>query len=486
MTSINPPRRAATRRPVGYRGGRGSLSGGGNGRSPVGEQLRQAREGKGFDLHRVERDTKIRIKYLEALESGDFADLPGDVYARGFLRNYATYLGLDADDIVDEWRREAGAPEPLRPALAGPQPMRIRRGVALQRSHVIILVVVLIVAAVGSYFGYQVTRFLQYPTLAMSDPAGQGVLYVPAGTTSYVLKGTATPGTTVLVSWDGQGATNVSVDDSGHWTYTALLHFGSNQFDVTAQNMDTSHASKTSRIIIEVPVVTPSPPQPEVLFVLPADGSSVKDGAVNISGTSTSVNDVTLTPTYLGPPPAPGATIPPPPTPAPSSAASPSTPTATASPAGSAGASAGPSASPGPSPATVKPAADGSFVFQLQLNPGLWQLTLTGVDSSGKATPAVSRTVVVPYKGVNVVIQTRGGSASVAIFRDNVTVDVGTVHPDGWSATVVGTKYVCINTPKPNIVFITVNGTSYGPVNTFGGRRVYIDSTGAPKFVSSC
>jgi cytoskeletal protein RodZ len=484
MTSVNPPRRATTRRQIGYRAGGGSLPGSGNGRTPVGEQLRQAREGKGFDLHRVERDTKIRIKYLEALESGDFADLPGDVYARGFLRNYATYLGLDADDIVDEWRRETPGPEPRRPALAGPQPMRIRRGVVLQRSHVIIVVVVLIVAAVGSYFGYQVTRFLQYPTLSMSDPAGQGALHVPAGTTSYVLKGTATPGTTVRISWDGQAPTDVSVDDTGHWTYTALLHFGSNQFDVTAQNMDTSHASKTSRIIIEVPVVTPSPPEPQVLFSLPADGSSIKDGAVNVSGTSTSVSNVTLTPIYLGPPPAPGATIPPPPTPAPSIAASPSSPAASARP--SPATSAGPSATPGPAPASVKPAADGSFVFQLQLNPGLWQLTLTGVDARGKTTAAISRTVIVPYKGLNVVIQTRGGSASVAIFRDNVTIDVGTVHPDGWSTTVVATKYVCINTPKPNIVYVTVNGTSYGSVNTFGGRRVYIDATGAPKLVGSC
>jgi len=76
MTSSNPSRRAATRRPVTSHRGRGGSAGDGNGRSPVGEQLRGAREVKGVDLHRVERDTKIRIKYLEALESGDFGDLP--------------------------------------------------------------------------------------------------------------------------------------------------------------------------------------------------------------------------------------------------------------------------------------------------------------------------------------------------------------------------------------------------------------------------
>lgn len=122
----------------------------------------------------------------------------------------------------------------------------------------------------------------------------------------------------------------------------------------------------------------------------------------------------------------------------------------------------------------------------MKLDPGRWQLTIVGTDSNGRTMAPVSRTVVVPYTGLNVVIQTKGGSASVAIFRDNVTVDVGTVHPDGWSATVVASKYVCINTPKPNIVYITVNATSYGPISTFGGRRVYIDATGAPKFVDQC
>jgi cytoskeletal protein RodZ len=481
MTSTNPPRRVATRRPVGFRAGHGGSEPSGNGRSPVGEQLRSARDVKGVDLHRVERDTKIRIKYLEALESGDFGDLPGEVYTRGFLRNYATYLGLDADEIVDEWRQEAGEPEPFRPKLAGPQPITIRRGVVLQRSHAIILVVVLIVAAVGSYFGFQVTRFLQYPSVAVSDPSGQQTLQLPPGTTSYVLKGTATPGTTVLVSWDGQDATTVLVDESGHWTYTALLHFGSNQFDITAKNLDTSHASSTSRVIIQVPVVTPSPPEPEIAFVLPADGSSVKDGAVNVSGTSSLITSVTVTPTYLGPPPAPGATIPPAPTPAPSVSSAPSASSGT-----SPGASGGPSPSAGPTPATIKAAADGSFVFSLQLSPGRWQLTLLGVDANGQAAPSVSHTVVVPYKGLNIVIQIKGSNACPNYFVDG-GAQQGGCSDDGTTVTVTANKTFCINVPgRPNYVFLTVNGTALGAVSKFGGQRVYIDTTSGAKRVSSC
>src|SRR6266545_6669249 len=74
----------------------------------LGERLVAARERKGVDLYRAERDTKIRMRYLTALERGDDRDLPGAVYTKGFLRNYATYLGLDPGEILRQWRKEHG------------------------------------------------------------------------------------------------------------------------------------------------------------------------------------------------------------------------------------------------------------------------------------------------------------------------------------------------------------------------------------------
>src|SRR5437762_14305971 len=80
------------------------------------DRLAMARGRKGVDLVRAERDTKIRVRYLSALESGDYRDLPGAVYTKGFLRNYAIYLGLDPEDVLRQWRRERGEatwPEPI-------------------------------------------------------------------------------------------------------------------------------------------------------------------------------------------------------------------------------------------------------------------------------------------------------------------------------------------------------------------------------------
>ena len=68
--------------------------------SPLGETLRRARLSKNVTFEDAERVTRIRREYLEALEKEDFGRLPAPVYARGFLRSYAGYLGLDPGQLM--------------------------------------------------------------------------------------------------------------------------------------------------------------------------------------------------------------------------------------------------------------------------------------------------------------------------------------------------------------------------------------------------
>lgn len=70
----------------------------------IGETLKNAREAKNLTLRDVEAATKIRLKYLEALESEDYSQLPGQVYAIGFLKSYAKFLGLDDSALVAEYK----------------------------------------------------------------------------------------------------------------------------------------------------------------------------------------------------------------------------------------------------------------------------------------------------------------------------------------------------------------------------------------------
>ena len=68
--------------------------------APLGETLRRARLSKNVTFEDAERVTRIRREYLEALEHEDFNKLPAPVYARGFLRSYAGYLGLDPGELM--------------------------------------------------------------------------------------------------------------------------------------------------------------------------------------------------------------------------------------------------------------------------------------------------------------------------------------------------------------------------------------------------
>jgi len=69
----------------------------------LGASLRAARHKRGLELDAVQRELRIRKRYLEALESERFELLPGEVYARGFLREYAEFLGLDGSIYIDEY-----------------------------------------------------------------------------------------------------------------------------------------------------------------------------------------------------------------------------------------------------------------------------------------------------------------------------------------------------------------------------------------------
>ncbi len=82
--------------------------------SHFGERLRQTRESQGLSPAQAAVETRILQQWLIALEEGAFERLPNDVVARGFIRNYAQYLGLPSDELIELYRRERGGSEPIQ------------------------------------------------------------------------------------------------------------------------------------------------------------------------------------------------------------------------------------------------------------------------------------------------------------------------------------------------------------------------------------
>jgi len=98
---------------------------------------------QGLEIPRIEAETKIRGKYLRALEEEQFEVLPGDTYVKGFLRTYADYLGLDGQLYLDEYNSRFAAAEELASFAQSETPRRRHRRM---ESNLVVVALAAIVA----------------------------------------------------------------------------------------------------------------------------------------------------------------------------------------------------------------------------------------------------------------------------------------------------------------------------------------------------
>lgn len=112
-----------------------------------GNILRTARESKGWTLPEAEEATKIRVRYLQALEEENYAILPGAAYSKGFLRTYANHLGLDPEEIIGLYKMSVQPQTP--PALEGPLTPLKSRPVWFRPAVAGVMALLAIVAVIG-------------------------------------------------------------------------------------------------------------------------------------------------------------------------------------------------------------------------------------------------------------------------------------------------------------------------------------------------
>lgn len=115
--------------------------------SEVGTTLRERRMALKIDVHEVEEATKIRAKYLRALENEEYDLLPGSAYVKSFLRTYAEYLELDPRPLVDQYRSQGNrtAEDPIGRTVTT---VGSARRISWGRLVALLLVVVIIVVAI--------------------------------------------------------------------------------------------------------------------------------------------------------------------------------------------------------------------------------------------------------------------------------------------------------------------------------------------------
>jgi cytoskeleton protein RodZ len=163
----------------------------------IGASLREARTRQGLDINEMEYRTKVRAKYLRALEAEQFDQLPGHTYIKGFLRTYADALGMDGQLYVDEYnsRYVAGDDDaPLRTRRAPASRQRQQRGRHRHESRLVAVAVVAIVILT-------MLVFAAWKFGGTNEPKVQGVNVPAAVTPAAVAKGvsiTATKGASFM------------------------------------------------------------------------------------------------------------------------------------------------------------------------------------------------------------------------------------------------------------------------------------------------
>ena len=195
----------------------------------IGSSLREARIRQDLDFPALEQGTKIRAKYLRALEEERFELLPAHTYVKGFLRSYADYLGLDGQLYVDEYnsRYVIGEEEALvgarRPPARVPAARHRRRerreaGAVLVALGAIGLVTALVIAA-WRFGGPEQSR-----VPGLQESGGQG--------TNAPTAKPASTGTSRITVWARNGDTRLQVmrnSLSGKVVYSGTLERGQTQ-----------------------------------------------------------------------------------------------------------------------------------------------------------------------------------------------------------------------------------------------------------------
>jgi len=135
----------------------------------IGDVLRNTRQVKGISLREVEEATKIRQRYLEALENSDYEQIPGRVYALGFLRNYARFLGLDAQELIERFKAEYPVKEDLQPVEEIGSSIH---GLASRKKNLLLLIlgVFIFLWSVNWLYNFCQSYFSESPAPSTTEP----------------------------------------------------------------------------------------------------------------------------------------------------------------------------------------------------------------------------------------------------------------------------------------------------------------------------
>jgi len=204
----------------------------------TGEILREQRLQKKLTFEEIEKTTRIRKKYLEALETGDLDKLPGETYVQGFVKNYAEFLGLSTENVLAVLRREyyeKRKKEIIPPGLAHPLlPKNI-----FSKIVAIPLTFFLALSILGGYLYHQYQVLESTPGLVIEEPKDKEVIKKD----SVVVKGKTDKENRVFIN-----SQEINVNSEGFFSQKLTLKKGENTISIISVNKQ-GKETKIERIV---------------------------------------------------------------------------------------------------------------------------------------------------------------------------------------------------------------------------------------------
>lgn len=205
----------------------------------VGQILKQEREAKFYSLEEIEKVTKIRKEFLEALEQDQYSKLPPPTFVQGFIKNYGKFLGLPTDKLLALFRREFSDQKyPPRILESFQNPLQQNK-FRLTRTKLIGAVVLGMILIFFGYLWFEYRFLVEAPFLEVTKPTDQQTV----------------DGATILVSGRSDPEAKVSinnqeiqVDLSGKFFQEVTLADGSNNITVTSTSKS-GRVSKAERTV---------------------------------------------------------------------------------------------------------------------------------------------------------------------------------------------------------------------------------------------
>ncbi len=193
----------------------------------AGQILQKERIRKNFTIKEIATATKIQKDYIEALENDDYDAFPSAVYAKGFLQNYAQFLGVNVSRVLALYRRSMGEPpkEEVKPTQ---KPIK-KRQFRLTPGVIIVSVIAVLLLITFGYLIYQFYNFQKPPMLEVTNPAGNTTVTEE----KFEVRGKTEPDMFVTVNDEA-----VKVDGNGEFDVEITLSEGTNTIIVKARHPD--------------------------------------------------------------------------------------------------------------------------------------------------------------------------------------------------------------------------------------------------------